>query len=146
MPGVDGALATRMIRFAEKEASFRPQNGAGQPKQQRVPIIAMSTTLVEDNRFEYIQNGYVLPYSSHSPCIASTRILFSSHAVSTGLLAIRLFAFRSSVFIFSAHGTPDSIPCSSFSLSLSLLPAPFFSYSHSETTANDLVTVSTAGS
>ncbi|KAL2061138.1 hypothetical protein VTL71DRAFT_7411 [Oculimacula yallundae] len=55
MPGVDGALATRMIRFLEKESNFR---FGQQPLKQRVPILAMSTTLVEDNRFEYIQNGF----------------------------------------------------------------------------------------
>ncbi|KAG4444154.1 hypothetical protein IFR05_000383 [Cadophora sp. M221] len=61
MPSVDGALATRMIRFFEKEANHRTQQSNGrevQTPKQRVPVLAMSTGLVEDNRFEYIQNGF----------------------------------------------------------------------------------------
>ncbi|CZT12882.1 related to phytochrome [Rhynchosporium agropyri] len=55
MPSVDGALATRMIRFFEKECNYR---FGQQPLTKRVPILAMSTTLVEENRFEYIQAGF----------------------------------------------------------------------------------------
>merc|ERR1711977_112742 len=61
MPTVDGTLATRMIRFHEKESSFRNQQANGREVQtlrQRVPVLAMSTALVEENRFEYIQNGF----------------------------------------------------------------------------------------
>ncbi|PVH79312.1 hypothetical protein DL98DRAFT_461314 [Cadophora sp. DSE1049] len=61
MPTVDGALATRMIRFHEKESNFRNQQSNGrevQTPRQRVPVLAMSTALVEENRFEYIQNGF----------------------------------------------------------------------------------------
>ncbi|KAI6711872.1 hypothetical protein JHW43_005587 [Diplocarpon mali] len=61
MPSVDGALAARMIRFYEKESSFRAQQANGRdmpPPKQRVPILAMSTQLDEENRFEYIQNGF----------------------------------------------------------------------------------------
>ncbi|CAD6500859.1 BgTH12-06564 [Blumeria graminis f. sp. triticale] len=56
MPYVDGVLSTRMIRIAEKEAKHRgtstPQSG-----RHRVPIIAMSTQLDENSRFDYIQSG-----------------------------------------------------------------------------------------
>lgn len=61
MPTVDGTLATRMIRFHEKEFNFRNQQSNGrevQAPRQRVPVLAMSTALVEENRFEYIQNGF----------------------------------------------------------------------------------------
>ncbi|KAK0102733.1 Light-sensor Protein kinase [Cadophora gregata] len=61
MPTVDGTLATRMIRFHEKETNHRNQQANGgevQSPRQRVPILAMSTALVEENRFEYIQNGF----------------------------------------------------------------------------------------
>ncbi|KAH7327487.1 putative phytochrome-like histidine kinase PHY2p [Rhexocercosporidium sp. MPI-PUGE-AT-0058] len=58
LPNVDGALATRMIRFFEKEANHRNQQSNGQTPKQRVPVLAMSTGLVEENRFEYIQNGF----------------------------------------------------------------------------------------
>ena len=54
MPTVDGELSTRMIRFLEKESTRVPQNS-----KQRVPIIAVSASLYEDNRFDYIQSGYV---------------------------------------------------------------------------------------
>lgn len=64
MPLVDGALATKMIRFWEKESSkHRPPPGARDrdhsPKA-RVPIIAVSASLGDDGKFECIQNGYVL--------------------------------------------------------------------------------------
>ncbi|PBP21157.1 Histidine kinase osmosensor [Diplocarpon rosae] len=61
MPSVDGALATRMIRFYEKESSFRAQQATGRDSQTprpRVPILAMSAQLFEDHRFEYIQTGF----------------------------------------------------------------------------------------
>ena len=52
MPLVDGVLSTKMIRNYEKEIEdlrrIRP----------RVPIIAVSASLSEENRFDYIQNGY----------------------------------------------------------------------------------------
>ncbi|KAF4618388.1 hypothetical protein G7Y89_g14916 [Cudoniella acicularis] len=52
MPLVDGAEATKMIRKFEKDLQdlllARP----------RVPIIAVSASLTEDNRFEYVQNGF----------------------------------------------------------------------------------------
>jgi CheY-like chemotaxis protein len=56
MPLVDGDLSTRMIRLLEEEAgeelrSVRP----------RVPIIAVSASLTEENRYNYVQSGYVLP-------------------------------------------------------------------------------------
>jgi len=54
MPNVDGELSTRMIRFLEKESTRVPQN-----LKQRVPIIAVSASLYEENRFDYIQSGYV---------------------------------------------------------------------------------------
>ncbi|PQE19018.1 hypothetical protein CJF31_00012170 [Rutstroemia sp. NJR-2017a BVV2] len=53
MPLVDGALSTEMIREYEKELveelrRIRP----------RVPIIAVSASLTEDKRFEYVQSGF----------------------------------------------------------------------------------------
>lgn len=61
MPLVDGSLSARMIRFWEKESQHRPPSDDRQtptPKQ-RVPIIAVTSELNEDSRFEYIQSGYV---------------------------------------------------------------------------------------
>jgi hypothetical protein len=72
MPGVDGTLSTRMIRFLEKEQaqaqryntsvsnSVERQNGK---TKQRVPIFAVSASLYEDKRFDYLQSGYVSPFS-----------------------------------------------------------------------------------
>lgn len=52
MPLVDGITSTEMIRRLEKEVvelkKTRP----------RVPIIAVSASLSEDNRFEYVQSGF----------------------------------------------------------------------------------------
>jgi hypothetical protein len=69
MPSVDGMLSTRIIRFLEKESKHNPKsdsrhspNSIGS-SQQRVPIIVVSASLHEENRFDYIQNGYV--YFSH---------------------------------------------------------------------------------
>jgi CheY-like chemotaxis protein len=70
MPGVDGILATRMIRFLEKEQtqiqhyttasnSHERQNGN---IKQRVAIIAVSASLYEEKRFDYLQSGYILPF------------------------------------------------------------------------------------
>jgi len=53
MPLIDGMLATKMIRQLEKELE-----GALRTRP-RVPIIAVSASLTEDNRFEYLQSGYV---------------------------------------------------------------------------------------
>lgn len=54
MPLVDGDLSTRMIRHYEQELEelrkVRP----------RVPIIAVSASLTESNRFKYVESGYVL--------------------------------------------------------------------------------------
>jgi CheY-like chemotaxis protein len=52
MPLVDGASSTKMIRQHERELvdelrRVRP----------RVPIIAVSASLAEDKRFEYVQSG-----------------------------------------------------------------------------------------
>ena len=57
MQGVDGVLSTRMIRILEKEMKHRRQFQDSNSK--RVPIIAISSVLDEDNRFDYIQTGYV---------------------------------------------------------------------------------------
>jgi len=57
MPLVDGDLATRMIRLHEQEVE--KTSGV----RRRVPIIAVSASLTEDNRFNYIQTGYVHPLS-----------------------------------------------------------------------------------
>ena len=52
MPLVDGALSTRMIRNHEKQLEelrkMRP----------RVPIIAVSASLLEENRYDYIESGF----------------------------------------------------------------------------------------
>lgn len=53
MPLVDGVQCTKMIRSLEKEL------GHTLKERPRVPIIAVSASLTEDNRFDYLQNGYV---------------------------------------------------------------------------------------
>lgn len=52
MQGVDGMLSARMIRMLEKEMKHRDSQNS-----KRVPIIAMSTTLDENDRFDYLQAG-----------------------------------------------------------------------------------------
>jgi len=52
MPLVDGYLATKMIRILEKTSEVMTKNRA------RVPIIAVSASLVEESRFEYIECGF----------------------------------------------------------------------------------------
>lgn len=54
MPLVDGAQSVRMIRRMESELKDLP---ASRP---RVPVIAVSASLTEDNRFDYLQSGYVV--------------------------------------------------------------------------------------
>jgi CheY-like chemotaxis protein len=63
MPAVDGILSTRMIRFSEQESKDRQNSDAGDPQysEHRVPIIALSASLYEESRLDYIQNGYVFP-------------------------------------------------------------------------------------
>jgi len=56
MPLVDGDLAARMIRRHEQE--IEKTSGV----KRRVPIIAVSASLTEDNRFNYIQTGFVLHF------------------------------------------------------------------------------------
>ncbi|KAI1006538.1 hypothetical protein K3495_g1682 [Podosphaera aphanis] len=58
MPFVDGVLSTRMIRIAEKEAKHRAASEYTPYSKQRVPIIAISYTLDENSRFDYIQSGF----------------------------------------------------------------------------------------
>jgi aspartate-semialdehyde dehydrogenase len=68
MPGVDGTLSTRMIRFLEKEqaqtkryaASSSSHGSSNGRSRQRVPILAVGASLQEDKRFDYLQAGYVL--------------------------------------------------------------------------------------
>jgi hypothetical protein len=61
MPGVDGNLSTRMIRFLEKERDqaqrYSSVSQTGKSKQ-RVFIFAVSASLSEDKRFDYLQTGY----------------------------------------------------------------------------------------
>jgi len=62
MPGVDGTLSTRMIRFLEKEQAQSKRfasssNPHAAPSRQRVPIFAVSASLHEDKRFDYLQAG-----------------------------------------------------------------------------------------
>ncbi len=65
MPSVDGLLSPRMVRFLEKESRHNPEPDSRQSpnsigsSQQRVPIIAVSASLNEGNRFDYVQKGYV---------------------------------------------------------------------------------------
>ncbi|RKF76951.1 putative histidine kinase-group viii protein [Golovinomyces cichoracearum] len=58
MPLVDGVLSTRMIRIAEKEAKHRNGSDTPQIAKQRVTIIAFSSILEEESRFDYIQSGF----------------------------------------------------------------------------------------
>jgi CheY-like chemotaxis protein len=51
MPLVDGIQCTRMIRRHEKS------NEDLRAMRQRVPIIAVSASLIEKNRFDYIDDG-----------------------------------------------------------------------------------------
>lgn len=60
MPLVDGTLATKMIRFSEKKSSkHRGQSANREPQSpnNRVAIIAVSASLKEENRFDYMQSG-----------------------------------------------------------------------------------------
>lgn len=50
MPLVDGDLSTRMIRHYEQEIDSRTARS-------RVPIIAVSASLTEDKRYDYVQSG-----------------------------------------------------------------------------------------
>ncbi|PQE27303.1 hypothetical protein CJF32_00000274 [Rutstroemia sp. NJR-2017a WRK4] len=52
MPLVDGAMATRMIRHFERD---HPET---RKARRRIPILAVSASLVEENRFEYIECGF----------------------------------------------------------------------------------------
>ncbi|RDW88143.1 hypothetical protein BP6252_00175 [Coleophoma cylindrospora] len=57
MPLVDGPLATRMIRYHEK-GDNRKDIGPPEPTQRRVCIIAVSASLYEESRYDYIQSGF----------------------------------------------------------------------------------------
>jgi CheY-like chemotaxis protein len=64
MPGVDGTLSTRMIRFLEKEQAQNKRFGStpgsnSSSSRQRVPIVAVSASLDEEKRFDYLQAGLV---------------------------------------------------------------------------------------
>ena len=52
MPLVDGASSTRMIRQFEKQLEY------SRDTRPRVPVIAVSASLVEGNRFDYIEMGF----------------------------------------------------------------------------------------
>lgn len=56
LPGVDGTLATRMIRFLEKESEHHNARDPYSAKP-RVSIIAVSASLYEEKRFDYVQSG-----------------------------------------------------------------------------------------
>lgn len=60
MPLVDGAMATRMIRHFERD---HPEL---RKLRKRVPIIAVSASLTEENRFDYIEAGYVYIFGPSS--------------------------------------------------------------------------------
>lgn len=51
MPLVDGILSTKMIRRSEKELDGLKKT------RPRIPIIAVSASLIEDSRFDYLQSG-----------------------------------------------------------------------------------------
>jgi hypothetical protein len=69
MPGVDGTFSTRMIRFLEKEQIQAKRDSSGSKShesqtgkiKQRAAIFAVSASLREDNRYDYLQSGYVSP-------------------------------------------------------------------------------------
>jgi hypothetical protein len=54
MPLVDGASSTKMIR--QYESGLVEELRRNRP---RVPIIAVSASLSEDKRFDYVQGGQV---------------------------------------------------------------------------------------
>jgi CheY-like chemotaxis protein len=54
MPLVDGALSARMIRNYEKNTQL---DGLSKTRP-RVPIIAVSASLTEENRYDYIEGGF----------------------------------------------------------------------------------------
>ncbi|CZR69011.1 related to phytochrome [Phialocephala subalpina] len=58
MPLVDGALSACMIRFWEKESQHRTDGRDSVISKARVPIIAVTTSLDDDSRFDYIQNSF----------------------------------------------------------------------------------------
>jgi CheY-like chemotaxis protein len=55
MPLIDGIQSTMMIRKLELELNVLKKSLS------RVPIVAVSASLTEDNRFDYVQSGYVDP-------------------------------------------------------------------------------------
>jgi len=57
MPLVDGASSTKMIRQYEKELVEELRR-----TRPRVPIIAVSASLTEDKRFDYVQSGYAISF------------------------------------------------------------------------------------
>jgi hypothetical protein len=70
MPGVDGVFATRMIRFLEKELEHLNTRDPNNAKP-RVAIIAVSSHLYEEKRFDYVQSGYVHTFASPKTSIQS---------------------------------------------------------------------------
>jgi hypothetical protein len=54
MPLVDGVQCTKMIRELEEKLEKPAKTRA------RVPIFAVSASLAEDDRFEYVKCGYVI--------------------------------------------------------------------------------------
>jgi hypothetical protein len=70
MPGVDGIFATRMIRFLEKESEHLNARDPYNAKP-RVAIIAVSSHLYEEKRFDYVQCGYVHTFVSSDTSIQS---------------------------------------------------------------------------
>ncbi|KUJ20590.1 putative phytochrome-like histidine kinase PHY2p [Mollisia scopiformis] len=52
MPLVNGIVSTQMIRKHEKELEELKKN------KYRVPVIAVSASLTEENRFDYVQSGF----------------------------------------------------------------------------------------
>lgn len=69
MPGVDGTYSTRMIRFSEKEQAQANRDSSGSDLResqngkikQRAAVFVVSASLREDDRFDYLQSGYVSP-------------------------------------------------------------------------------------
>lgn len=52
MPLVDGHLATKMVRLLERSTEDPTRNRV------RIPIIAVSASLLEECRFDYIECGF----------------------------------------------------------------------------------------
>lgn len=69
MPLVDGEQATRMIRATERAGYVGTRGSQGE----RVPIIAVSASLREDLRYDYVADGYVCALRATTTLILPNR-------------------------------------------------------------------------